>query len=138
MVMLTKKELLKFESDDTKYCSVCRKIKPLCEFGLDPDKRKFAQSACLMCEKDRWYRRMYGITSKDYDKLLKKQNGKCAICGTINPGGKCDNFSVDHNHKTGKVKGLLCIGCNRGLGFFNDDPKKTVAATTYLIQNTKE
>lgn len=62
-------------------------------------------------------KRRYGITTEQYDKLLKDQNGLCKLCG--NPSGfKNSNkrLFVDHNHKTGKVRGLLCNGCNIALG----------------------
>ena len=59
----------------------------------------------------------YGITQNDYDKTLSNQNNKCAICERdMNEYGKI--FCVDHNHTTGKVRGLLCDPCNYGLGFY--------------------
>ena len=69
--------------------------------------------------------RSYGIINKnkfpfvvtDYDKLYKIQNGKCAICGRHQSNFK-NALSVDHDHKTGIVRGLLCVSCNRTLGFF--------------------
>lgn len=78
------------------------------------------------------YRRMYGITIDDYERMLRAQNGQCAICGSSNPGGGYKNFAVDHNHTTGEVRGLLCTRCNRGLGLFKDDPVLTQLATNYL------
>jgi len=59
----------------------------------------------------------YGITPKDYDYMLDKQGGMCAICGEHNSKLKRMLF-VDHCHKTGKVRGLLCDTCNKFLGFF--------------------
>ena len=53
----------------------------------------------------------YGMTLEDYDDLLKAQNFKCAICFTDKPTGKWKVFTVDHCHKTGKVRGLLCNEC---------------------------
>lgn len=72
----------------------------------------------------------YGITEYDYNWLLLKQDGTCAICNDI-----CltfDNLSVDHDNKTGKVRGLLCNNCNTGLGRFRDDPKIMIKAIEYL------
>lgn len=60
----------------------------------------------------------YGLTKEDYDIMLKNQNGVCAICGL--PETK-KNFSVDHNHNTDKVRGLLCQKCNRAIGLLNVD-----------------
>ena len=54
----------------------------------------------------------YNITLKDYDKMLETQGGVCAICSTDKPGVGFNHFLVDHDHKTGKVRGLLCNICN--------------------------
>ena len=56
----------------------------------------------------------YGITLKDYEKIFQKQRKSCAVCGNSRSGnqGKYNTFSVDHDHKTGKVRGLLCMSCN--------------------------
>jgi hypothetical protein len=59
----------------------------------------------------------YGITLDDYEKMLAKQEGRCAICRTDRPGGS-GKFHVDHDHKTGTVRGLLCMRCNHTLGAF--------------------
>lgn len=62
-------------------------------------------------------KKTYGITLDDYDNMLKSQNGVCAVCGSSSD----KSFHVDHNHKTGKVRGLLCDKCNKALGFVKDD-----------------
>lgn len=72
-------------------------------------------------------KRKYGITSKDIDRMLIEQLGLCLICE--NPTKK---FHVDHCHKTGKVRGLLCGGCNIGLGSFRDDVPRLKRAAAYL------
>ena len=67
----------------------------------------------------------YGITQNDYDKTLNMQNNKCAICERdMNEYGKI--FCVDHNHTTGKVRGLLCDPCNYGLGFYEKHSDKYI------------
>ena len=140
MSRLTKKEIKRLEqleSDDTKYCIDCKQIKLLYEFGINAGGRKLAKPYCLKCARNRQLQQLYGISGEDYEKLFKKQGGQCAICGTIDPRGRQNVFVVDHDHKTGKVRGLLCDKCNRGLGMFSDDPKKTAAATIYLLK-TKE
>jgi ribosomal protein L34E len=73
----------------------------------------------------------YGITAEQYDKLLVSQNGKCAICGTITPGvARQRNFTVDHNHTTSNVRGLLCYRCNTGVGWIeNFDDINTLVET---------
>ena len=61
--------------------------------------------------------RRYGITHEDYNRMLSNQNYECAICHTVEPGtSKSNNFDVDHDHITGKVRALLCRKCNVTLG----------------------
>lgn len=76
-----------------------------------------------------------GISVSKYNDLLLIQNGVCAICGS-KPGEKGGpfrkNLSVDHDHVTGKVRGLLCHNCNTGLGFFSDDIGFIERAVSYL------
>ena len=72
--------------------------------------------------------RRYGITPMQYDRMAK--NG-CQICGTKSCGtGK--RLAVDHNHETGKVRGILCTSCNNGLGRFNDRADLLQSAIDYL------
>lgn len=75
--------------------------------------------------------RDYGITLPEYMVILEKQGGQCAICGSGEPGG-VGRFHVDHDHKTGKVRGLLCHFCNTGIGSLRDDPVLLRAAVEYL------
>ena len=73
----------------------------------------------------------YGITLDEYKALLAKQKGKCAICGN----GQSSVFvslDVDHCHRTGKVRGLLCANCNSGLGRFQDKVTLLKAAINYI------
>lgn len=73
----------------------------------------------------------YGITAIDYDRMLAEQGGGCAICGTKNPGrGKY--FFVDHDHRTGMVRGLLCQSHNTMLGHAQDNPEVLRAGASYL------
>jgi len=76
-------------------------------------------------------KRNFGISVEEYDKLLKKQNDKCAICEAVScRSGK--RFAVDHDHKTGLVRGLLCFACNTSLGKFNDSQELLYKAISYL------
>lgn len=79
----------------------------------------------------------YGLSVEDYTKLLELQNGVCAVCGTpetkISPtGGTVQSLTVDHDHKTNKVRGLLCSACNLAIGNFKDDPRSMIAAAAYV------
>jgi hypothetical protein len=87
---------------------------------------------------DRLLRRKFGITENKYNRLLKKQNMVCAICHQPEKSkmkGTLRRLAVDHNHETGKVRGLLCNNCNRGLGLFMDNPDWLQTAV-YYIKNT--
>ena len=75
--------------------------------------------------------KQYGITVVQYEKLLSKQQGKCAIC-KIGRNDLGRRLAVDHDHNTKKVRGLLCGLCNRGLGYFKDDLKLLRQAVKYV------
>lgn len=81
----------------------------------------------------------YGITNDDYDRILLSQGGGCAICGSKQPGGRHgQRFHVDHCHRTGKVRGLLCHKCNIGLGSFNDDYCIVYKAGEYIAMHLED
>jgi hypothetical protein len=76
----------------------------------------------------------FGISVKEYNELLQKQQGVCAICKLKPQSSR--NLAVDHDHKTGKIRGLLCHKCNTGLGLFYDDTEKLLSAVEYLQQKS--
>ena len=76
----------------------------------------------------------YGVTREWFDKQLKAQDGCCAICGKHYTEQK-RRFAIDHCHKTGKVRKLLCSKCNTGLGQFNDSVEILEQALNYLKEN---
>ena len=78
-------------------------------------------------------RRDFGITLEDYNEMFDRQNGCCAICGKHQSVQRY-RLSVDHNHETGMVRGLLCVKCNAGLGNFNENPGLFDAAKSYLAR----
>lgn len=78
----------------------------------------------------RWLR-YYGINAETYHHLLESQGNRCAICGTESCASG-HHMSVDHDHLTGKVRGLLCKACNMGLGKFHDSPDLLRNAIEYL------
>jgi hypothetical protein len=81
-------------------------------------------------------RRHYGLSLADYQKLLDKQNNCCAICGkgesSISRFGTPKRLTVDHNHVTGQVRGLLCENCNRGIGYLKENIQNFEKAIEYL------
>ena len=119
----------------------------ICEIHPDVAGLRFKSSyICVPCttERSRAWRaanprqnrntmllRKYGITYDQFTLLLEVQGGKCAICRGTEIGGSGD-WHVDHNHMTGKVRGILCSPCNVGLGHFKDDPVLIETAAAYL------
>ena len=84
--------------------------------------------------KSRNLKKNYNITLEQYDELYNKQEGKCAICGTHQEELK-STLHIDHNHKTKKIRGLLCFKCNSLLGCANDNIIKLESAIIYLKNN---
>ena len=137
----------------TKQCNRCKKDKPLSEFSKDTWSTDGLHNWCKDCMKayrkqrhndpeakqrdnagssNRMLKRNYGITLDEYDRLLKQQGGVCAVCGKP-PNGR--RLHVDHNHKTGKVRGLLCSGCNVALGAVDDNMNVLQKLISYLTRN---
>ena len=141
MARWTSKKLKATETEDTKYCPQCKKVKPLLEFYFCKVGTKFTQGTCIKCEKERSKERHifkdFGITLKDYDKILEKQDNGCKICGIKIPGGQ-GRFHIDHDHVTGKIRGLLCSNCNLALGNAKDDIKILAAMIQYLIDSREQ
>lgn len=107
-----------------------------------------AQSALQKTEDTRLYNRKdklwrnFGLTLEAYDKLLKDQNGVCAICKGperfLSRNGFPKHMAVDHCHKTGRVRGLLCHHCNTGIGNLNDSVELLKDAIRYLEKHEAE
>ncbi len=128
----------------SKRCSMCGQEKLASEFTTSTNTKTGLASACREClrklvqsnptkEHNRYLLYQYGITSDDYSRLLEQQNGKCAICDSQKSiSGRFKFFCVDHDHDTGKIRGLLCGKCNAGIGLLGDDPDRLEAATAYL------
>ncbi len=102
------------------------------------DKRKRASNRDRTKARDRraylWAR--FKLRPDQYDAMLESQGGGCAICGA----SKCKTgkrLAVDHDHKTGAIRGILCAGCNQGLGVFVDDPDRMFAAAHYILKSRK-
>lgn len=80
-----------------------------------------------------WKLRGLIFTSVDYDIMLKEQDGKCAICKGVEPDGRA--LSLDHNHETMKIRGILCRRCNSSIAYFNEDPEILLSAVQYILQH---
>jgi hypothetical protein len=81
-------------------------------------------------------KRRYGCTLEQYNEMLVKQEGKCALCQRLhNPAEKKGRLYVDHCHKSGKVRQLLCGACNSALGYFKDDTRVMAEAIAYIIRH---
>jgi Recombination endonuclease VII len=135
-----------------KTCTKCGLSKDLSCFSNYKDKRGVQRkvSRCKPCRKEEYsqymaknphkhrdysYKKRYNITLEEYDALVEKQDGQCAICGSTESIGLNKRFVVDHNHETGEVRGLLCSTCNTGLGNFYDNPESLLKAAQYLYTN---
>lgn len=132
-----------------KTCSTCRADLPDTDFhrsrstsdGLEPRckpcRKTAAQTHATDVELKRSNSRLrfYGITADQYAAMYERQAGLCAICDepeTMTYRGNVKQLSVDHDHATGVVRGLLCAACNFALGKFRDNPALLRAAAHYL------
>lgn len=128
-----------------KFCSRCNKNKSFDKFHLDTRTKDGYRSNCKDCRvelsredyvkdprryRDVQLKRHYGINIEEYEKLIRDNNGKCAICKR-----ECSTkrkLCVDHCHVKNKVRGLLCNSCNQGLGKFEDSVEFLIEAIKYL------
>lgn len=139
----------------TKWCPTCRNWLPFSAFCLNRGKKDGLQGLCKECknrrsretsvpaiDRDRQLRINYGITSKQYDRMLEEQNGVCACCGqpeTRKAAGRnariySDRVAplvVDHDHAKGNVRALLCGDCNTALGNMKEDPERIKKLLAY-------
>lgn len=79
-------------------------------------------------------KRYYGLSPAQFEEMAKRQEGRCPLCDEAprRCGGRRNALVVDHNHSTGRVRGLLCNSCNRALGWFGDDLERVRRAVEYL------
>ncbi len=136
---------------NVKRCPRCRTIKSRDEFPDDPRSHDGKYGYCKPCkasymrehnrrrtsEDNMRYNlarslRLHGMTIAEYEAMLVEQGGGCTICGSIEPGQNAKRLLIDHCHETGRIRGLLCSSCNRGLGYFGDDPERLSRAARYL------
>jgi hypothetical protein len=136
-----------FIVDNKKKCSKCGDVKDISCFSKRVNRKSGIQSMCKICKnsfpKNRCPKKRrnsellksYGISTNDFEKLLSSQNNCCGICG-INQddlkNSKKKYLCVDHSHTTGKIRGLLCDKCNRGIGLLGDSFNNLLKAADYL------
>lgn len=91
------------------------------------------RTVCQQCREADWAWKLYGLTSVTLSEFYEKHGNVCGICGgTDSPSQWGNRLHIDHDHATGALRGLLCHGCNVGLGSFADDPDRLEAAAKYL------
>lgn len=130
-----------------KKCCKCKKYKNHSKFSLNRLKKDGLQNSCKLCAKkyprtitsvrhhEKNLLKLYGITTEQYNRFMILQQNRCKICKmpeTVIKHGETCFLSVDHDHKTGRVRGLLCSKCNTGLGFFGDDVLNLQNAAQYI------
>lgn len=118
--------------DGHKHCRGCDQTKPLSEWNRNRASRDGRSSYCRSCCADRnrisYFSRTYGLSPQEVRDLLEQQP-VCPICMTRPP------VHVDHDHETGKVRGMLCFPCNAALGQLQDDPTIIRRAAEYVEGN---
>lgn len=139
--------LLLIEKTGRIICTKCKNARVLSDYQKDSSRWSGYKSQCRDCANPRqnssyrnWYQankdhmwwkkkfHAHGITKDRYLDMMAAQNGCCAIC----KGQPRKFLRVDHNHKTKEIRGLLCEGCNSGIGFFKDNPLVCKNAAEYL------
>ncbi len=104
-------------------CKVCHNTRTLANRVKNPQAKGKARDTIL--------RKQYDLTAKEYEYILAQQHGMCAACGLSEKNGR--RLAVDHDHKTGMVRALLCIACNTSLGLLREEPKRIQALLDYSL-----
>lgn len=118
--------------DGKKRCSVCHEWKHLADYPKSKTGRDGLDHRCRGCHRDRRLRytiEQHGITWDEYQAMLEAQNHACALCFR---GHSEVSLGIDHDHATGRVRGLLCRSCNAALGQFQDDPAALRRAADFI------
>lgn len=127
-------EFISTESE--KFCNDCKQIKGINFFFKDSARAKGHSAYCKSCSVARnWLRYMknkYNLTKQDFENLLLSQDNKCDICKK----DISNNYNVDHNHKTGKVRALLCMNCNTLIGHAKENTDILNSAIEYLKKHS--
>lgn len=116
------------------WCNPCRKAHRKVEPSLSNGKRwrkkyRDRESVIRKSREQNWLSLGIKLTCDEYDEMLAAQHGLCAICGQASSARR---LHVDHDHRTGRIRGLLCRNCNICLGLMADDPGRILSAAAYL------
>ena len=135
MANVSRKKSSEIKNKDTKVCRLCGVEKPISEFYFRKDSGHY-RSECKECLSKLSSFRDTGWTPEKYEEAYIKQNGRCAICGCKLNSSRYTRFAGDHDHRTGKLRGLLCTNCNTALGLFKDSIERLEMAKRYLIEHS--
>ena len=132
-----RRDLSRLKTDkDGRQCRRCKAYKPWSEYSIARTRVHGREVYCKACRAASRFKRSYGITSSYYQKLSDLQGGVCAICGeketAMGSGRSIRPLSVDHDHATDAVRGLLCSKCNTAVGLMDDSVNKLSKAIEYL------
>lgn len=126
-----------------KRCYKCGDEKPREDFYKDRSRKDGLNAICKPCHRSRYtpeqirnhnLKIAYGVTAEEFDQKLAEQGGRCAICGTTDTSrSRHGRFTVDHDHASGDVRGILCGPCNMAIGLLQDNPDTLLAAAAYLL-----
>lgn len=134
MTNVSRKKSSEVGDMDRKVCRLCGVEKPISEFYFRKDSGHY-RSECKECLRLLSSFRSTGWTPEKYEEAYIKQYGRCAICGCKLNSSRYTRFAGDHDHKTGKLRGLLCTNCNTALGLFKDSIERLEAAKAYLLKH---
>lgn len=151
LYVLCRQIFILYNNTMKKICSKCSEVKSLFDFYKAPWCADGYRPECKKCQNflgginqkkrkkldpEKFYgikfKSKFGIDFEIYKLMLEDQNCACAICKSVDPGNSNQYFCLDHCHKTGRVRGLLCYDCNVAIGFFKDNVEALATAIEYL------
>lgn len=118
-------ENVHWKPDGSRVCRTCRNMRARAA-------QKAERKRNPLGVRNREFRRKYGISLAEKEERLARQGGRCEACRTAAPKGRYGNWCMDHNHKTGALRGVLCSPCNTVLGMCEEDPERLSGLIKYL------
>lgn len=110
----------------------CARCEEVFEFvvGMGPRRK-----VCDLCRKHDSAWTAFRLTGKQAEEL--RARGRCDICGGTRPGGRFNEWHIDHDHETGVVRGVLCAACNTAIGLLGESPERIIAAAEYVASHQR-